>query len=89
MCSVHRLTEKNICVKFNENRPKSSADIERTRNCYGQNDGRMDVGTGLTDERHSYNPPSTLWPGINKCMIGQCCFPTLDQALLSFMVAIM
>ena len=30
MGSAHRLTERNIQVKFNENRPKGSGDIERT-----------------------------------------------------------
>ena len=30
--SAHRLTERNILVKFNENRPKGSGDMERTRN---------------------------------------------------------
>ena len=33
MCSAHRLTERNIWVKFNENRPKKcSGDMEQTRN---------------------------------------------------------
>ena len=32
MYSAHRLTERDIWVKFNENRPKSSGDMERTRN---------------------------------------------------------
>ena len=32
MCSAHRLTERNIEVKFNENRPKCSEDMERTQN---------------------------------------------------------
>ena len=30
--SAHRVTEKNIWMEFNENRPKCSEDIERTRN---------------------------------------------------------
>ena len=29
---AHRLSERNVCVKFNENRPKGSGDIEQTRN---------------------------------------------------------
>ena len=32
MCDAHRLTEWKIWVKFNENRPKGSGDIERKRN---------------------------------------------------------
>ena len=32
MCSAHRLTNRNISVKFHENRSKSSGDIEWTRN---------------------------------------------------------
>ena len=32
MCSAHHLTERNIWVKLNENRPKGSRDMERTRN---------------------------------------------------------
>ena len=32
MCSVYRLTERNIWVKFNGRRPKGSGDMERTRN---------------------------------------------------------
>ena len=32
MCSAHRLTERNIWVKFNEIRPKVSGDLKRTRN---------------------------------------------------------
>ena len=32
MCSAHRLTERNIWVKFNENLPKGSEDMERTGN---------------------------------------------------------
>ena len=32
MCSANRLTERNIWVKFNENRPKDSGDMKRTRN---------------------------------------------------------
>ena len=32
MSSAHRHTERNIWVKFNENRPKGSRDMERTRN---------------------------------------------------------
>ena len=32
MCSAHRLTERSIWVKFNENRPEGSGDMERTRN---------------------------------------------------------
>ena len=32
MCSAHRLTERNIWVKINENRPKGSGDMKRTRN---------------------------------------------------------
>ena len=31
MCSEHRLTERNILVKFDENRSKDSGDMERTR----------------------------------------------------------
>ena len=31
MCSAHRLTDRKICVKFNENRPKGSRDKERKR----------------------------------------------------------
>ena len=30
MSSAHRLTERNIWVKFDENRSKGSGDIERT-----------------------------------------------------------
>ena len=29
--SAHRLTERNIWVKFDKNRPKASRDMERTR----------------------------------------------------------
>ena len=32
MCSTQCLTERNIWVKFNENQPKGSEDIEKTRN---------------------------------------------------------
>ena len=32
MCLAHWVTERNIWVKFNENRPKGSGDIERTQN---------------------------------------------------------
>ena len=32
MCSADRFTEWNIWVKFNENRPDGSGDMERTRN---------------------------------------------------------
>ena len=32
MCSAHRLIERNIWVKFNENCPKGSGDMEWTRN---------------------------------------------------------
>ena len=32
MCCTHRLTERNIWVKFNENQPKGSGDMEKTRN---------------------------------------------------------
>ena len=32
ICSAHRLTEKNIRVKFNENRSKGSGDIQWTQN---------------------------------------------------------
>ena len=32
MCSAHYLTERNIWVKFNENHPKGSGDMERTLN---------------------------------------------------------
>ena len=32
MCSAHRLTERNIWVKLNENRPKGTGNMERTRN---------------------------------------------------------
>ena len=31
MCSAHRFTERNISVKFNENRSKDLGDIERTQ----------------------------------------------------------
>ena len=30
MCSVHRLTNRNICVKLNENRFKGLGDMEQT-----------------------------------------------------------
>ena len=30
-CSAHRLIERNIWVKFNENCPKGSGDMERTQ----------------------------------------------------------
>ena len=30
--SAHRLTERNNLVKFNENQPKGSGDMEMTRN---------------------------------------------------------
>ena len=55
-CSAHRVTERNILVKFNENRSKGSGDMERTRKCYGRNDRLMDRRDGHTDEGHSYNP---------------------------------
>ena len=32
MCSAHCFTMRNIWVKFNENRPKGSEDMEWTRN---------------------------------------------------------
>ena len=32
MGSAHRLTERNIWVKLNENRPKGSGDVEGTQN---------------------------------------------------------
>ena len=32
MCSPHWLTERNVWVKFKENRPKGSGDMERTQN---------------------------------------------------------
>ena len=32
MCSAHRLTERNIWVKFNENRPEGSGDMKQTLN---------------------------------------------------------
>ena len=32
MCSAHCLTERNVLVKFKENRPKGSGDMERTQN---------------------------------------------------------
>ena len=32
MCSAQHLTERNIWVKLNENRPKGSGDMKRTRN---------------------------------------------------------
>ena len=41
-------------MKFIENRPEGSGDIERTQ--------FMD---GLTEEGHSYKPHSALWRGIN------------------------
>ena len=57
MCSAHRLTERSIWVKFNENRPKGSRGMRRTRKCYGRKDRLTDWLTdGLTDEGHSYNP---------------------------------
>ena len=44
-------------VKFNENRPKGSRGMRRTRKCYGRNDRLTDGLTdGLIDEGHSYNP---------------------------------
>ena len=35
---AHRLTERNIWVKFNENRSKGTGDMERTGKCYRQTD---------------------------------------------------
>ena len=32
MCSMHRLTMRNIWVKFNENRKKGLGDMEQTQN---------------------------------------------------------
>ena len=32
MCSAHRLIERNIWVKFNENCSKGSGDLERKQN---------------------------------------------------------
>ena len=52
MCSTHRLTERNINVKFSENRPKGSGDMERTQ-----------FKDGLTDKGHSYKPTSALRRG--------------------------
>ena len=46
-------------MKFNENRSKGSGDMELTRKCYGWTDG-------LTDEGHSYNPPSASRRGIDE-----------------------
>ena len=43
MSSVHCITERNICVKFNELLSKGSRDMEGKRKCYKQ--------TG-----HSYKP---------------------------------
>ena len=35
---AHRLTERNIWVKLNENRSKGKRDMERTGKCYRQTD---------------------------------------------------
>ena len=56
LCSAHRLTERNIWVKFNENRPKGSGDMERKQKSYGRNDRLMD---GRTDRRRAF-PITTL-----------------------------
>ena len=40
-------------MKFNETRLKGSADMERTRKCYGRNDGLID---GRIGEGHSIYP---------------------------------
>ena len=32
ICSAHYLTQRNILMKFHENRLKGSGDMERTRN---------------------------------------------------------
>ena len=40
-------------MKFNETRLKGSADMERTRKCYGRNDGLTD---GRIGEGHSIYP---------------------------------
>ena len=38
MCSAHQLTERNICVKLNDNHSKGSGDMERTRMYYRMTD---------------------------------------------------
>ena len=43
--SAHRLTKRNIWLKFNENLSKGSGDMERTRKCYGWTDGRLERQT--------------------------------------------
>ena len=40
MCSAHRLTKRNILVKFQENQSKGSGDMEQTGKFYGQTDGQ-------------------------------------------------
>ena len=42
MGPAHHLTERNICVKFNENRSKGLGDMKWTRKCYRQ-DGQTKV----------------------------------------------
>ena len=46
--AYYGVTERNIRVKFNENRSKGLRDMKVLRN-----GGMTD---GLTDEEHSYNP---------------------------------
>ena len=60
MCFAHRLTQRNISVKFHENRSKGSGDIERTGKCYGWTDR-------LTDEGHFYNPLPLRGGGLKSC----------------------
>ena len=50
MCSAHRLTERNIGMKFNQNRSKGSGDMEWTRKCYGRNN---------SPRKHTYMGP--IW----------------------------
>ena len=50
-------------MKFSENRQKGSRNMERTRKCYGRNDGLTD---GLTDEGHSYNLLLPCGGGLTK-----------------------
>ena len=38
MVPAHCLTERNICVKFNEIQSKGSGYMERTQKCYRQTD---------------------------------------------------
>ena len=42
LCFAHFLTGRKFLAKFNETHSKGSGDMERTRKCYGGNEGLTD-----------------------------------------------